>query len=237
MRRHSRLTVGCGGNASDEMLAVLDVQVSGRIFCVGGDLPSKKASIKIGSALCVGRAQIGPAERARDLRDSDSGALVCLPGAKYRAGRILDDRHPPGVHYVESWGQHFTAELLRFRGGCVCVFYQDVNQPVGRHTLRTLLGTQRASSSRFAALQLEYGVKIVRPHRHVIGVPAKERYVKLLGSGLVSCVEFNPAEGTGGVLINVCHSRRSLHQLWLAGRQRVMKAIEDETVARVKQAV
>ena len=49
-----------GRNASDEVFAILDVQVTGLVFLVGHDLPSEKGRIKISGALGVGRAQIGP---------------------------------------------------------------------------------------------------------------------------------------------------------------------------------
>jgi hypothetical protein len=32
--------------------------------------------------------------------------------------------------------------------------------------------------------------------------------------GLVGGVEFNPAEGTGGMLVDVCHGGGILHQIW-----------------------
>jgi hypothetical protein len=37
-------------------------------------------------------------------------------------------------------------------------------------------------------------------------------------------MKLNPAKRTGGVLVDVCHSGKSLHQVGLAGCQREMKA-------------
>src|SRR5260370_30446569 len=109
MRRHSGLASGRGGNASDEMLSVLDMQVAGWIFGVGDQLPSEKAGVKIRGALCVRCAQIGPAERAGDVGDSDSVVLVGLPGTDNRAIGILDDRHAPSIHHVESRSKNLGA--------------------------------------------------------------------------------------------------------------------------------
>ncbi len=80
-----------------------------------------------------------------------------------------------------------------------------------RDALRAVLGTQRASGGGFAALDFEFGVKIVRAHRTVMGLPAEERTVETLGGVLVGGVEFNPAEGASGVLVDVCHSGGILH--------------------------
>jgi len=82
VRRRSGRAMGGGWNASDELLTVLDMQITGGILWVGGYLPSKKTGVKVGSALGVWRAQIGPTERAGDLGDSDSRIFVCLPRAK-----------------------------------------------------------------------------------------------------------------------------------------------------------
>ncbi len=70
--RHSGLAVLCGRYASDEVLAVLDVQVARGIFRVGKDLPSEEAGVKIGRALLIGRAEVSPAKRAVDLGDLDA---------------------------------------------------------------------------------------------------------------------------------------------------------------------
>src|SRR6202521_5937292 len=204
--------MGPGRNASDKMLAVLDMQIAGRIFWVRDQLPSEKAGVKVGGTFWVGRAQIGPAERAGDLGDSDSGALVGLPDAENRAGGILDDRHAASVHDVKSWGKNLAAELLRLGDGCVNVFHCDVDHPVRRNAHRTLVGTQGASGGSIAALKFEYSVNTVRTHRHVLGNPAEERVVEVLGGVLVGGVEFNPAEGAGRMLVDVCHSGRKVHQ-------------------------
>src|ERR1022692_3429521 len=84
------------------LFAVLDMQVAGFIFWVGKYLPSKKAGVKIGGTFWIGRAQIGPAERAVDLGNSDSGVLVGLPGAENGAGGILNNGHAARVHNVEG---------------------------------------------------------------------------------------------------------------------------------------
>jgi hypothetical protein len=57
-----------------------------------------------------------------------------------------------------------------------------------------------------------------------VGFPAEERAVKTLGGVLVGGVEFNPAEGTGGMLIDVCHGGESVHQIGPMDCQREMKA-------------
>src|SRR5208337_2120224 len=75
-----------------------------------------------------------------------------------------------------------------------------------------------------AALELEHSVEIVGTHRIVMRFPSEKRAVKTLGGGLVGSMKFNPAEGASGMLINVCHGGRSLHQIWAAGYQREVKA-------------
>ena len=56
MRRNSGLTKFGRRNTSDEMFAVLDVQVARSVFWVGEDLPSKKARVEIRIAFRIGRA-------------------------------------------------------------------------------------------------------------------------------------------------------------------------------------
>src|ERR1039458_8993813 len=103
--------------------------------------------------------------------------------------------------------------MLRLGDGRVGVLDCDVNHPVRRNALRALVGTQRASGGRFAALEFEFGVVVVRTHRIVMGFPAEERAVEALGGVLVGGVEFNPAERAGGMLVDVCHSGGILHQI------------------------
>src|ERR1700730_6380087 len=105
--------MGRGWNASDVLLAVLDMYVAGRIFRVGDRLPSEKPGVEIRSSLWIGRAQIGPAKCTGDLSDSDAVALVGLPDAENRAGRILDDRHAARIHDVESRRKDFAVQFLR----------------------------------------------------------------------------------------------------------------------------
>src|SRR5208283_4498492 len=170
------------------------------------------------------RAQVSPAQRAVDVCDSDPGILLHLPDAESRAGGILHHRHPTGIHHVESWGKNFAAQLLRLCSSGVSAVDLDINHPVRRNSVRALLGTQRASGRRMAALELEHGVKIVGTHRIVMRFPPEKCVVKTLGGGLVGGVEFNPAERAGGMIIDVGHSRKSLHQFWVAGRRREITA-------------
>jgi len=181
------------------------------------DLPAEKPGIEVGGAFRVRRAQVGPAQRPVDLRDPDSLTLVSLPQTKYCARRILNNRHAPSIHHIKRRSKNGATQLPGFRRSRICVIHRDVNHPMRRHAMRCLLGTQRASSGGIASLEFEDGIELIRTHRHVLGIPAEECVVELLRSGLVGGVKFNPAEGTGGVLIDVCHndvclSGKSLHQ-------------------------
>src|SRR5208282_3769842 len=189
------------------MLAVLDVEIARGIFGIGGHLPSENTRVKVRRAFYVGRAQVSPAQRAMDAGDSDPRILLYLPDAESRAGRILHHRHAARIHYVESWGKNFAAQLFRFCSSRVSAVNFDVNHPVRRDAVRALVGAQRASGSGMAALKLEHGVKAVGAHRIVVGFPAEKCAVETLGGGLVGGVEFNPAEGAGGMIIDICHKR------------------------------
>src|SRR5271157_4828172 len=71
-----------GRNASDEMLAVLDVQVVVLgIFLFGDYLPAEKITVKLAGALRIRRAQIGPAQGSIHMGDTDTLVLVRLPNA------------------------------------------------------------------------------------------------------------------------------------------------------------
>ena len=83
--------------------------------------------------------------------------------------------------------------------------------------MRTLFGTESASGGGFAVLEFEFSVKIVRTHRVVVSCPSKERGVETFRGVLVGRVEFDPAEVSGRVLVDVCHSGRSLHQIGMIG--------------------
>jgi hypothetical protein len=50
-----------------------------------------------------------------------------------------------------------------------------------------------------------------------MGLPTEERAVEALGGVLVCSVEFNPAEGAGGVLIDVCHSGKKCTPIRVGG--------------------
>src|SRR5260370_33025406 len=80
VRRRSRLPMGPGWNASDEGLAVLNMQVAGRIFRVRDQLPSEKAGVKIRRSFRVGGTQVGPSERGTGLGGSDARGFFRRPG-------------------------------------------------------------------------------------------------------------------------------------------------------------
>ena len=192
------------------MLSILYVLVAGGIFRAVGtlvlNLPSEHPGVKVRSAFRVGCAEVSPAKRAVDPGNSDSNAFLGLPGAERSARWILDDRHAPRIHNIERWSKNFAAQLLRLGSRRVGVVDRDVNHPVRRNAVRALLGAQGASSGSFSALEFEFCVEIVGSHRIIVRFPAKQRAVKTLSGVLVGSVEFNPAKGTGGVLVDVCHS-------------------------------
>ena len=87
-----------------------------------------------------------------------------------------------------------------------------------------MLGAQGAPGGSVASLEFEYRVKVVWPHRHVVGFPAEERVIETLGGGLVRGMELNPTKRASGMLVDVCHSGESLHQVGAAGCERAMNA-------------
>jgi len=133
--------MGPGWNASDEVFAVLNMQIAGRIFRVRDQLPSEKAGVKIRGSFRVGGTQIGPTERASDVGDSDAAVFLRRPETESRPGGVLHDRHPACVHDVKGWGKNLASQLLRLGDGSVNVVNCDVNQPVRRNAHRTLVGT------------------------------------------------------------------------------------------------
>src|SRR3977135_3727958 len=125
MWRHARLTMRGWGNASDEVLSILDVKISGFVLLVGHDLPSEKAGIELAGALCIRRAQIGPAKCAGDMCDSNAGILRGLPHAEMRTGRILDHGHASQIHHVEGRRDHGTTELFGLGSGLISAIHGD----------------------------------------------------------------------------------------------------------------
>ncbi len=223
MRRHTRLAMRGRRNASDEVFPILDVQISGFVLLVGQDLPSEQAGIEITRALRVWCTQIGPAERAGDVRDSDPSILCGLPHAEMRTGGILNHGHTSQVHDVKGRHHRGASELLDLGSGLIGAIHRDVNHPVRRHTLSALICAECVSSGCVTTVQFENCVELAWPDGIVLRAPAKEGAVEILGCVLIGGSKFNPAERSSGVLIDVGHSGTSLPQLRRGNCQRDIK--------------
>src|SRR5215472_17175463 len=90
MSGSTSLVVGSGGNAANELLAVLDVPVIvGGIFVFLHHLPAKQIGIELSRARLIGSRQVGPAQCPVGGRDSGSEMVDGLPERKSRASGVL----------------------------------------------------------------------------------------------------------------------------------------------------
>src|SRR5882757_3376218 len=102
MGRYSGLAILRWRNASDEIFAVLDVEIAGLVVFSGRNLPAEQGGVEVARALYVGGAEIGPAQGAFNTCDSDAGILPGLPHAESCSGGILEHGHTAGFHHVEG---------------------------------------------------------------------------------------------------------------------------------------
>src|SRR5215468_2835005 len=201
--------VRSGRNAADVLLAVLDVPVVVcRLFVFLLYLPSEKIGIKLAGASLVRRVEVAPAERAVLARDANAGIPVRLPNRKGGAVGILHDGRPAGVSHIEGCRENRTAHFGGPRGRSVRTSHRDVEAPVGRHAVLQLFGSNRRSRGCVASTKLIDGIDPVRCDGNVLGRPTEDLPVKGLGGGLVGGGEFDPAEVTRGVSVDVRHRWR-----------------------------
>src|SRR5271157_836567 len=165
-----------GRDASDKMLAVLDVQVVVLgIFLFQDHLPAEKITVKLACALRIGRAQISPAQGSIHVGDTDSLVVLRLPNGKRGSSRILQDSHAARIANVE--GVH-AYRSTSFRGVLDCAVGardRDVEHPVRRDSLRALLRPHGVSRRRIAILESEDGIDLARTDWHVERSPSKQR--------------------------------------------------------------
>src|SRR5205823_10847651 len=114
------------------------------------------------------------------------------------------------IENVEGRSQNGAAKLGGAGGSSVGALNRDVELPVGRNALGELFGTKRTACGGVTSLETENRIKVVRPHGHVVGGPAKDFGVEVDGSVLVGGGEFGPAKCTGSVFFNVWHSAESV---------------------------
>src|ERR1035441_3195755 len=140
MRRRPKLTMRRRRNASYKMLAVLDVQiVMLGILVVAHDLPAEKVAVELAGALRVGRAQIGPAKRAINVRNAGALVLFWLPHAEHRSREILQHCHAAGSEDIEGVLKHRAAKVSSPFGRIIGAADHDVQHPVRRPALRSRL--------------------------------------------------------------------------------------------------
>src|SRR5262249_32180808 len=141
MGRNARLMVGSGRDAANELLAVFDVPVVvGGVLVFLHDMPAEKARIEVSGAGLIGRAEVGPAERARRASDSGAGIPLALPDGKNRARGILEDGHATGITNVEGGRQDRAAKIGSASGAGFGAFHRNIEIPVRRHAALKLIG-------------------------------------------------------------------------------------------------
>src|SRR5438876_1104912 len=141
--------------------------------------------------------------------DAYAGVLIRLPETEDGPGGILHNSHAAGLKNVEGRSQDGAAKLGGAGGG-VSAFDSDVQIPVRGHAAGSLLGTKSAADRDIARFQLKNCIKVVGPHGHVVGGPAKDFGVEVDGSVLVSGGEFGPAKCARSVFFDVWHSAGSV---------------------------
>src|SRR5262249_50891955 len=75
----------------------------------------------------------------------------------------------------------------------ICIAYCDIVEPVGRHSFVILL-RELIECGNVLAVKLEQRIDHPRPSLCVLGIPAKEGRVKLLGRFLITCAQFKPTK-------------------------------------------
>src|SRR5258708_3659843 len=98
-------------NAADVIVAVLNMQIAGRVVLTLLQLPSEEFGVELAGAGHVGSVEIGPAERAVRVLRPDSAVFLGLPDAERRACRILHDGHASNIHYVERRRNDIASQL------------------------------------------------------------------------------------------------------------------------------
>src|SRR5271166_3743600 len=90
-------------NASDEVFAVLNVQVVMlRIFVFREKVPAEQFAVEPAGALRIRRAQISPTQSSIHVGNAGALVFVGLPDAKHRASGVLQHGHSARLAYVEG---------------------------------------------------------------------------------------------------------------------------------------
>src|SRR5437764_1253497 len=116
------------------------------------------------------------------------------------ARRILHYGHSSQIHYVKRRDDYSATQLLRFRGRLIGAIDGDIDHPVRRHSIRSLILPKRVAGCRVPAFQFEKRIHFVWTNRRVLWAPTKQRTIKSLGGCLIGRAEFNPAERSSGML-------------------------------------
>src|SRR6476469_10717856 len=133
-----------------------------------------------------------------------------LPQRKDSAGGVLEYGHPAYIHYVKIWSMYGAAGLSGLSDRLIGILHGYIQHPVWRHALRALLLAHGISGSGVAAGEFEHRIKIVGPHGTIFHGPAEERRVESFSCILVRSGQLNPAKRTCGMLIDICHSSKSI---------------------------
>src|SRR5271167_2311513 len=116
-----------GRNASDEVLAVLDVEVFMLgVFVFREQLPAEQITVELAGARWIGGAQVSPATSSIHVGNSSALVLVRLPHAKDGSRRILQHRHPARFANIESVLQPSPANLAGAVGRIVRAGDRDI---------------------------------------------------------------------------------------------------------------
>ena len=197
-----RLTVFDPRDATDELLAVADVQVPG---FTGGQMPAEEARVELRSDLDIGCGKVRPAEGAMLPDDADTFVAFRLPEGKRRAGGIENHGHSAGIQYIKRTGADFSAHLNRAAYRLIGAFHGNVESPVWWHIASALIRTERPGGSNSAVPQAERCIESGRADQCIIRTPAEEACVEDFCRGLVGGRQFHPAEGTWSVFLDERH--------------------------------
>jgi len=171
VRRHSRLAIRRWRNASDVVLAILDMHVTGRIFRIDNQAATQKGQSRNRrralDPVCSGRPN-----RACHLPGRFRFRRFCSPAIHRKLRRSDPGRPPSGLHPSRrKRGQSLASKLLRFGGSHVRVVDADSKSSNKEGCPAISHRDAACMRRRLRALKFEFRVVVARAHRIVVRRP------------------------------------------------------------------
>src|ERR1700730_9545907 len=88
-------------DTADELLAMLDVQITRRVLFTCLQLPAEKSGVKLLGAFGIRSTQVGPAECSWFAGDTNPRILLSLPNGEHRARWVFNDGHSANIADIE----------------------------------------------------------------------------------------------------------------------------------------